>query len=57
MRGRPCGCFMNLQDAYEELFNYIEGYYNVRRLHSALGYRSPIAFENHFYQTVLSNPS
>jgi transposase InsO family protein len=49
------GCFMNLQDAHEELFNYIEGYYNVRRLHSALGYRSPSAFENQYYQTVLSN--
>ncbi|WP_461131722.1 IS3 family transposase [Spirosoma aerophilum] len=52
MRGRPCGCFMNLQDARAELFNYIEGYYNVRRLHSSLGYRSPIDFENQFYQTV-----
>ncbi|WP_374191876.1 IS3 family transposase [Spirosoma foliorum] len=28
------------------LFNYIEGYYNVCRLHSSLGYRSPIDFEN-----------
>ncbi|WP_223834331.1 IS3 family transposase, partial [Spirosoma profusum] len=49
------GCFMNLQDARDELFNYIEGYYNVRRLHSALGYRSPVDFENQYYQTVLSN--
>jgi putative transposase len=24
---------------------FIEGYYNVRRLHSALGYRSPDDFE------------
>jgi putative transposase len=24
---------------------FIEGYYNVRRLHSALGYRSPESFE------------
>ena len=45
------GCFMTLQDARSELFNYIEGYYNVRRLHSALDYRSPIDFENQFYQT------
>ncbi|KAB7726618.1 IS3 family transposase [Rudanella paleaurantiibacter] len=30
------------------MFNYIEGYYNVRRLHSSLGYRSPIDFENQY---------
>lgn len=44
------GCFDNLQDAHDELFNYIEGYYNIRRLHSALGYQSPINFEKQYYQ-------
>ncbi len=28
------------------IFEYIEGWYNTRRLHSANGYLSPKAFEN-----------
>ena len=28
------------------LFEYIEGWYNTRRLHSSLGYKSPLDFEN-----------
>ena len=27
------------------LFEYIEGWYNAHRLHSALGYESPLSFE------------
>ena len=29
------------EDAKRDLFAYIEGYYNRRRIHSALGYRTP----------------
>ena len=29
-----------------ELFEYIEATYNRKRLHSSLGYRSPLEFEN-----------
>ena len=32
-------------EARRDLFTYIEGFYNSRRLHSALGYRSPADME------------
>jgi putative transposase len=28
-----------------KVFDFIEGWYNPRRRHSSLGYRSPITFE------------
>lgn len=39
------GCFADATDAKLELFDYIEGYYNPHRKHSALGYISPNQFE------------
>ena len=33
------------QAAKLQIFDYIEGFYNRTRLHSGLGYRSPLAFE------------
>jgi transposase InsO family protein len=35
------------RDAELAVFDYIETFYNPRRRHSSLGYRSPVAFENH----------
>jgi len=32
-------------EARQDIFAYIEGFYNTRRRHSALGYRSPVEFE------------
>lgn len=39
------GCYHTRQEAYRELFDYIERFYNRRRRHSSLGYLSPAAFE------------
>lgn len=39
------GTFATRQQANHSLFDYIEGYYNSRRLHSRLGYVSPAQFE------------
>ncbi len=40
------GIFASVEDARSEVFSYVEGYYNRIRLHSGLGYKSPLEFEN-----------
>lgn len=40
------GVFIDESDARTELFAYIDGYYNIRRKHSSLGYLSPSKFES-----------
>ena len=51
------GCFMSLEDAQTEIFEYIEMYYNPLRRHSSLGYQSPLEFEKNFWLTSsTSNP-
>lgn len=37
--------FHTRQEARTDLFEFIEGFYNRQRLHSALGYHSPTDFE------------
>jgi putative transposase len=39
------GVFEDFDQARSEIFSYIEGYYNRVRLHSGLGYKSPLEFE------------
>ena len=39
------GQFEDVEQAKSEVFSYIEGYYNRVRLHSSLGYKSPMEFE------------
>ena len=44
------GAFRDLAEARLETFDYIEGYYNRVRRHSALGYKSPEEFEREHYR-------
>lgn len=37
--------FRTRAEATQAIFRYIEGFYNRRRLHSALGYKSPLDYE------------
>ena len=46
------GAFRDLAEARAETFNYIEGYYNRVRRHSALGYKSPEEFEREYYRKL-----
>lgn len=38
--------FATFEEARSEIFGYIMGFYNQRRRHSALGYLSPVLYEN-----------
>jgi len=36
--------YQTRQEAKQDIFEYIEVFYNRQRLHSALGYRTPIEY-------------
>jgi len=42
--------FHGLEDAYYRTFEYIEGYYNIVRRHSSIGYLSPAKYEEQFWR-------
>lgn len=37
--------FVSIEQARREIFWFIEAYYNLKRKHSTLGYKSPVKFE------------
>jgi transposase InsO family protein len=46
------GIFDTFQDAFTEIFKYIECYYNSKRRRSALGYLCPEKFEEIFFSNL-----
>lgn len=45
------GVFETIEDARMEIFEYIDGYYNMQRRHSGIGYLTPNEFETQFYSS------
>lgn len=41
-------CFADLEEARLEPAEYLDHYYNTQRLHSALGYCTPLEVELHY---------
>jgi putative transposase len=48
--------YQNLEDARRQIGAFIHDVYNADRLHSALGYKSPIAFEHEIRNVENQNP-
>jgi putative transposase len=48
--------FRTRREARQAVFSFIEGWYNTRRRHSALGYRSPREFEVAYHQSHNHEP-
>ena len=40
---------LNINHAHRLVFEYIDAFYNTRRIHSFCGYRSPMTYENLYY--------
>jgi transposase InsO family protein len=48
------GTFLNFADAYTEIFEYIEVYYNRKRRHSGINYEIPDKFEEKYGSNKLN---
>jgi putative transposase len=48
--------YSNRTEARLSLFDYIEGWYNPRRIHSSLDYRSPMNYEEEYYLRERAQP-
>ncbi len=44
--------YRNQHELRQSLFAYIEVFYNRKRMHSALGYLSPVEFMMHYQQSI-----
>lgn len=44
--------FNTINDVKRAVFEYIEGFYNTKRIHSALGYLSPEQYEFRYYNKI-----
>ncbi|WP_244917140.1 IS3 family transposase [Paenibacillus castaneae] len=49
-----CKTFKTKKQAYDEIFQYIELFYNRKRIHSSLGYLSPVRFAALFHKKSAS---
>ncbi len=48
--------FASYAEARIATFSFIEPWYNPARLHSSLGYRSPMTYENEKQQAATADP-
>lgn len=48
--------YSNRTEARLLLFDYIEGWYNPRRIHSSLDYRSPMNYQEEYYLRERAQP-
>jgi putative transposase len=49
--------YRDYDDAYAQLGRFLDAVYNVKRIHSALGYLTPREFEEHWQQTHAGSPT